>query len=194
VTRLGGVNAVVSGLFFDPPPGSGGGSATATFVTADPTTQGSWRGVYGRDGAAIVRDAVAYPSYAQVSVTGADVYTWDSASADPRALERSSDASRIAATWFGDVVNIDINLTDGQPHRLALYSLDFDFVGRRQRIDVRDAVTGALLDSQTLPAFTDGRYLVWQLTGHVTVQVTRLGGDNAVVSGLFFDPGGPVSP
>ena len=88
----------------------------------------------------------------------------------------------------------DINLTDGQPHRLALYNLDFDFLGRSQRIDVRDAVSGALLNSQTLTDFTDGRYLVWQLTGHVVVQITRLGGLNAVVSGLFFDPGGPATP
>src|SRR5204862_486274 len=105
-----------------------------------------------------------------------------------RALQRRFAPGRLATTWYGDVITVDVNLTDGQPHRLALYCVDFDFLGRSQRIDVRDAVTGVLLDSQTLTDFTGGRYLVWEVTGHVTVQVTRVAGMNAVVSGLFFDP------
>jgi hypothetical protein len=30
--------------------------------------------------------------------------------------------------------------------------------------------------------------VVWNLTGHVTVTVTQTGNQNAVVSGIFFDP------
>jgi hypothetical protein len=186
VTRLGGINAVVSGLFFDQLPGGGGGGATATFVKVDSTTQGTWQEVYGRNGAGVIGDTASYPAYAQVS-TNASGWTWDGSPSDGRALQRITSPGRVAATWFGDVFNIDVNLTDGQPHRLALYVLDYDFHGRSERLEVRDAVSGVLLDSQTVSDFSDGRYLVWQVTGHVVVQVTRLGGINAVVSGLFFD-------
>jgi hypothetical protein len=187
LTRLEGPNAVISGLFFDPPVGTGGRDATARFVTADVTTKGSWHGVYGHDGGAVVGGDVTYPSYAHVSTVPDGPWTWENDSADPRALQRGSSASRVAATWFGNTVTIDVDLIDGQPHRLALYAVDFDFRGRRQRVDVRDGAAGTLLDSQTLTDFTGGQYLVWQVTGHVILDVTRLDGDNAVVSGLFFD-------
>jgi hypothetical protein len=35
--------------------------------------------------------------------------------------------------------------------------------------------------------FTAGQYLVWNLSGHVKLRITRTGGLNAVISGLFFD-------
>src|SRR5581483_7415681 len=73
----------------------------------------------------------------------------------------------------------------------ALYLLDFDGGGgRSERIDVLDAVTGAVLDSQTASNFGSGEYLVWSLGGHVQLRITKLSGPNAVLSGLFFGPAG----
>ena len=187
LTRLAGFNAVVSGLFLDPIT-VGGSAATATFVRVDATTQGTWRGTFGRDGATVVADAAADPAYARTGPSGEATYAWETVTADGRALQRITDASRLAATWYGDAFAIDVNLTDGQPHQLALYSVDWDHGGRMQRVDVRDAVTGALLDTRTQSAFDDGQYLVWHVTGHVVIQLTRLAGFNAVVSGLFLDP------
>ena len=39
-------------------------------------------------------------------------------------------------------------------------------------------------------SFTGGQYLVWNLTGHVTIQFTRDSGANALVSGVFLAPAG----
>src|SRR5262249_3392296 len=84
---------------------------------------------------------------------------------------------------------LDVNLTDGQAHRVALYAVDWDNRGRSERVDVVDAATGAVLDSRTLSAFSGGKYLVWTLSGHVQLRVTNLSGVNAGASRLFF--GGP---
>jgi hypothetical protein len=71
---------------------------------------------------------------------------------------------------------------------VALYALDWDSSSRAQRVEVRDATTGALLDSRTMTGFRGGQYLIWRVTGRVTIHVTCTLGANAVVSGLFFNP------
>ena len=70
--------------------------------------------------------------------------------------------------------------------RYALYLLDWDSTTRSERIDIVDAATGAVLNSQTTSSFNGGKYLVWNVSGHVQIQITRLTGANAVLSGLFF--------
>jgi hypothetical protein len=167
---------------------TGTGPATsATFVGTDTTTQGTWPGVYGRDGYNVINDTVNYPVYATVTPSGQASYTWAAATSDVRALQRAT-TGRIAATWDGPVFSIDVNLTDGAAHQLALYVVDWDSRGRTQTVAVRDAVTNALLDSRAVSSFTGGEYLVWTVSGHVTIGVTVTAGVNAVVSGLFFDP------
>jgi hypothetical protein len=46
--------------------------------------------------------------------------------------------------------------------------------------------SNVVLDTQNLTTFVDGAYLVWKLSGHVKLQVTNIGGGNAVMSGMFF--------
>ncbi|MDQ6676228.1 MAG: hypothetical protein M3Z09_02910 [Acidobacteriota bacterium] len=186
VSVSGGSNAVVSGLFFgganSVPPNS------AIFLKADAATQGNWRTAYGKDGYAVVNDSTSYPAYAKVSLSGASSYTWASSTTDIRALQRAAAADRIASTWYGyDNFVIDINLTDGKAHQVSLYCLDWEPANRSQRIDILDASTNALLDSQTVSSFGSGKYLVWTILGHVRARVTLTAASNAVVSGLFFN-------
>ncbi len=47
---------------------------------------------------------------------------------------------------------------------------------------------GPVLDSRTLSGFGGGQWLVWTVTGHVALRVTRTAGANALVSGLFLGP------
>jgi RHS repeat-associated protein len=165
----------------------------AAFVKTDATTGGGWKGNYGTEGYNLVGDGVSYPAYAQVSVTGQASYTWAASTADVRALQKAPQGStdRIAATWYSATgYTIDLNLTDGKLHRVALYCLDWDGNNNRaQRLEVRDAATNALLDSREVSAFSGGKYVVWNLRGHVKIKVIYTGpaGLNAVVSGLFFD-------
>jgi hypothetical protein len=55
-------------------------------------------------------------------------------------------------------------------------------------VQLIDDATGAVLDTRTLANFSAGVYLVWMITGNVTIKVISTGGsaNNAVVSGLFF--------
>ena len=101
---------------------------------------------------------------------------------------RASGNGRLAACWFSSgVFTLDVNLTDGGAHQVALYLLNWEAAARSERIDVLDAGTGTVLDTRTVSGFSGGQYLVWTLSGHVTLRVTNLGSPNAVVSGIFFD-------
>jgi RHS repeat-associated protein len=188
VTKLAGANAVISGLFFE-------ADNNASFVTTDTTTQGNWKGVYGADGYNIISDAVSYPSYATVSVSGQSAYTWAASTTDTRApLKAAATTDRLASCWYSSTnFTIDVNLTDGNAHRVAVYALDWNSNNvRTGTIEVLDAGSNAVLDTRSLSSYANGKYLVWELSGHVKLKFTDLSptGWNEVVSGLFFDPVG----
>src|SRR5204862_898037 len=135
----------------------------------------------------LVNDAASLPAYAQVTPSNQLSYTWAGSTAAAAALQKGTGTDRIAATWYAATsFTVDVNLTDGQAHTVALYLLDWDTTGRAERIDVLDAASGAVLDSRSASGFNGGTYLVWNVTGHVQFRVTRTGGLNAVLSGLFF--------
>jgi hypothetical protein len=99
---------------------------------------------------------------------------------------------RIASCWYttpasGNTFTFSLNLTDGQVHPLALYFNDWDNLGREQRVEILDAATDAVLDTRTISSFSQGRYLVWNVRGYVKIRVTRIGGLNAILTGLFVD-------
>ncbi len=167
---------------------SGASSATANFVGVDQTTQGGWQGLYGRDGYNVVGSGVSYPPYAGVTPSGQQTFVWAGSTADVRALQKSNGPDRIAATWYANTFSVDVNLTDGAPHTLSLYVLDWDTSSRAETIEVHDATTNALLDSRAASAFHGGQYWRWNVSGHVTFRINRTSGSNAVLGGLFFDP------
>ena len=161
--------------------------AGAVFVSTDSTTKGTWKGVYGNQGYAIANDATNYPFYAQVSFAGQSDYTWAGSTTDLRALQKGAASDRIASTWYSTTsFDIDINLTDGNWHQVAIYCLDWDNNGRAQRVDILDSFSGTVLNSVDLAAFSNGRYLIWNLKGHVKIRATRTAGHSSLVNGLFF--------
>src|ERR1700719_4716509 len=167
-----------------------GGGASATFIGSDTSTQGSWRGAYGADGYSIANESQSLPGYASFAVQNQQNYTWVSSTTDLRALQNGSGAGRIAATWFNNATfNFDVNFTDGNAHRFALYALDWDSATRVETIQIVDANSNAVLDSRSISSFSNGIYLVWNISGHVKINVTRTGGANAVISGVFFGGG-----
>lgn len=176
-------------LALKPAVGSGN---SVSFVKRDTTTMGNWSGVYGADGYNISQDThTLTPSYASVGFSGQSNYTWVSLPTDKRALQRPENPStRIAACWYSATnFTIDVNLTDGKSHQVALYANDWDHDTRKETINVIDAATGAVLDTQILPAgapLHNGEYLVWNLKGHVKFQIVRNVSYNSVISGIFF--------
>jgi len=187
VTLASGINAVATGLFFD-----GGtvvaSTGTAAFVKQDSTTQGTWQGVYGADGYVVIGDLTSNPSYVTPAESGEGQAVWPNSSTDIRDLQMASDpANRIAGVWYSFTsFSVDLNVTDGNTHQVALYCLDWDRLGRSEAVAITDA-NGNVLNSQSLTNFGEGVYLVWNVSGHVKIQVTLTGGINAVASGLFFD-------
>ena len=171
-----------------------GGTATASFLGADAATHGSWRGVYGADGFNVFGDTVSYPAYAVVTPANKLDWSWQTSTTDPDALQKAAGTDRIASCWYSaSGFSIDIRITDGLQHRLALYFLDWDFAGRSETVQCSDGDTGAVLGTQTVSGFGQGIYLTWNLSGHVRITITRNGGPNAVLSGIFFG-GGAAMP
>jgi thermitase len=164
-------------------------SAAATFVKADTTTKGNWQGVYGASGYSLAQSSQSLPVWAALSVTGQSVWTWAGSTGDVRGLQKPTNpADRIAACWYSaGSFTLDLNLTDGLQHQVALYGLDWDGLGRAQKVEVLDAANGAVLNTQSLSGFSGGTHLVWSVKGHVQFRITRTGGQNAVLSGLFVD-------
>jgi hypothetical protein len=162
--------------------------AKIVFIGTDSTTLGDWKGIYGLEGYNVLQDTSSYPSYATVTPTGIAGYTWDGAPTDTRALLRSS-TGRIAACWYsGTYFDIALTQNDGVPHRLAIYNLDWDTSLRKQTFEIKDSVTGSVLDTRSITNFNGGQYLVWDIYGDATIRVTNdAPGYNAVISGLFFD-------
>lgn len=170
------------------------GSDNQFFVKTDTTTKGTWTGVYGSQGGAINSNSggPTFPTYATVAIADSRDNIWAATTADVRALQVSSGSSNRSATcWFSSTsFSIDVNLTDGQSHQVALYALDWDHkgaAGRMERIDLLDAGTGSTLNSQTVTSFGTGKWLVWNVSGHVKFVVTNVAGkdNNAVISGIL---------
>lgn len=190
VSNTGPTNAVVSGLFFGQ-----AAPATATFLTTNTTAGGDWKGLYGVDGYQFVGDSsalgAALPSYvSSLTISGATPYLWDNSTSNPAALLKSNvgASDRVAATWYGDVMSFDVHLSDHATHRIALYALDYN-ANRSEMVTLIDNATGVTLDTQSLSGMYNGKWLVWDVSGSVTIVVTNTGPTNAVVSGLFFGGG-----
>jgi len=137
------------------------------------------------------------PAYAQVSLAGQYKYTWDTSSGEASAIQDPLNPSnRVASTWYSATqFTLDLNLTDGNAHRIALYLLDYDSQGRAETVSVMNPANGQVLATQAVSNFSGGEYLVFDVTGHVQLQFTGTAGPNAVLSGLFFGaPGSPSLP
>jgi hypothetical protein len=169
--------------------------ASARFLRSDGATQGSWKSVFGSEGYMVVGDATNLPAYASVTTTGASTRTWAATTSESRALQKATGVDRVAAEWYNPTsFEIAINLTDNKVHQLAMYVVAWEEpYYRAQRIEVLDAVTRTVLDSQEFYTTDSGQYLVWQLSGNVVIRVTNLYDPyepvdpDAIVSGLFFD-------
>jgi hypothetical protein len=181
ITRESGTNAVLSGIFL-------GHSAAGPLVSEDTTTQGNWMGNYGSQGVYFLGTSNFLPSYATVTVSSnARAATWTNHTIDPRALQQGGSSDRTAAYWYSTTsFTVDVNLTDNQLHYLALYFLDWDAEGRVEQVQLTNAATGAVLDTETVSSFQGGVYLDWRVSGNVLVTITRQSGANAVLSGIFL--------
>lgn len=190
MTYISGGNANMQAIYFDPPSDTEPvASSKASFVKTDTTTQGNWKGVYGAEGYNVVGNADNFPASIEVSASGKSDWTWSQSSTETRCLQKAGTATdRVAASWESPTsYTIDVNVTDGKTHRMALYFLDWDRNGRSETVEILDAATGDVLDTQNVSSFTEGKYLVWDIGTSVKVRLTKISGFNATLQGMFFD-------
>jgi hypothetical protein len=96
-------------------------------VVWTPPTQGTWTGIYGAGGE------------------------------HRRARLAGGSSSRIASTYYSTgSFTINVNLTDGNTHRIALHLLDWDSTARTESVSILSAINGAVLDTETYSSFHNG--------------------------------------
>jgi hypothetical protein len=84
-------------------------------------------------------------------------------------------------------------MKDTNAHRVGIYCMDIDKLGRQQKVEMLDAASGAVLTTTTLTNFSNGAHLVWDIKGKVRLRITPLTG-NSVVSAFFFDAAPAPAP
>jgi len=172
--------------------------SSANFVTSDSTTHGSWQGTYGTNGYFLANGPqISSLSFGMFAVQNQSGWTWATNTTDPRALQTDAQGDRLAAAWYSaSSFSFDVNLTDGNAHQIALYALDWENAGRAETIQIVDGNSpDTVLSTQSIVSgFTGGIYLLWNISGHVKINVMVSGGLNAVISGVFFDSAKPAAP
>jgi len=173
-------------------------AASATFVKTDTSTQGNWKGVYGGDGWNVLMDTSAnnptYPGYATVTPGTHTTGVWAAGSLLPNCLQKpaAGSAIRTAGVWYQKSWSMNVSVTG--THQLALYLLDFNNAGYAETITIKDTSSGTVLDTRSASNFNGGVYLVWNVSGNVTVTFTGAAGGWGVLSGVFFGGGGSTAP
>jgi hypothetical protein len=171
-------------------------SGKVRFLGVDDTTNGSWLGVHGKDGHIVVGDESLIPQYAAVSFINGESTVWRASTNEERALQKPSNPKeRMLARREHSLHEIvDVRIVGG-PRKIALYFCDFDRQNRQMFVDVIDADTTDVLDSHILNNFPDGKYLIYEVDGHVQFRLTKFFYDHywnpgsAIVSGIFFGEG-----
>ena len=127
------------------------------FLQANLNRSGTWKTLVGSVGHSIATERPLMPSFGTVELQNANQWVW-AFPEDTAAL-----------------------------HRVSLYFVDYDGLGRVQTVDVLDPISGAVLDRVELEQFSDGVWLEYEIKEGADIRVTRQTGPNAVMSGVFFD-------
>jgi hypothetical protein len=174
------------------------GEAQARFLGVDDQTKGNWLQAYGTNGVVMAGASWTFPGYvSSFAFSNAATWVWTATTLDERALVAPDQSGRIAGTIhaWGPELSFDLTLADGKPHLLALYFLDWDELGREMDLELRDAVSGALLDQRSVGGFGSGRYLIWEVSGPVRVIARSYNWIGPVIGGVFLStPDGVEAP
>jgi uncharacterized repeat protein (TIGR03803 family) len=179
-------------------PGAATSRSTANFIKSDTTTQGNWINTYGTVGYNVINSGSSYPASLTVTPSNELSYTWTTSATAVQALEAapgSGDSYRVAACWYSATsFTVDVDFTDGQMHDIELYLLDYNGGNARtEQIQFSNPATLTFLSTQAASNFSGGVYYNWVVSGNVLITFTRESGPNAILNGLFIDPGSSSS-
>jgi alpha-L-rhamnosidase len=166
----------------------------------DSTSNGQWKGKYGADGLMLFSyfkagehlkklpqyvDSVVLQRgknvYADIAANGVLKDTTDA----PHALGSLATQDPIACL---QTMTLDVKVNDTKQHQIAIYFLDWNKAGRNSAIEIFDLKTLNLLAPvQMVKSYQHGKYLVFNYSGSIRLRVNQVRGENAAISGLFFD-------
>ncbi len=163
--------------------------SSANFIRVDEETSGLWPLEFGGEGKWIASQPPELPEGVDVAGLPETPVVWAAESSEERALIGAGGTNRVAAGWSGAPLTLNLSIPRGTPRRIALYFVDWNRNDLVQEVSIRDAATGTNLDTRSIEAFGDGKYLVYDIEGNVEVTLNSPEGD-AVLSGIFV--GGAV--
>jgi hypothetical protein len=192
-------------IYNDPPE-----QYAARFIKEDSTTTGNWGNKYGKDGYVLFNyngngnDVKSLPSYVS-SVTypsggnaQPNLCLWASGTSDQRAPspDESNTGVRNAACLFSadpaacrQTFTVTVSVNGTREYQVGLYFLDWDKQNRRVGVEMFDANTLNLVAPvKVIRDFHGGRYLFYAYNKAAKFRIQQVRGDNAVLSGMFFDP------
>ena len=183
----------------------------AQYVGIDSITGGDWGGVYGKDGFVLCNyngngsDKKSLPSYVS-SVSYYRIFgnkqpdnvIWESDTNDKRALapDAMNGLPRNAACLYamgGDQIaytfTSTISIIGTHDYNVSLYFLDWDKKGREIAVEMFDAKTSDLIAPvKIVKNSAGGAYITFSYNKSAKFRINIVRGDNAVLSGIFFDP------
>lgn len=165
---------------------------SAVLTSQDTATKGKWKILYGTKGWLIANqpnNISNLPSYIATVGSTPPAFKYVQPSGDARPLDLPTGVGTIACVWHDPTTfRIDINCNDFAIHQIAVYCVDYQNLGVEQTMEIWDGETNAALTTTpvknlaTLPV-----YLVWKITGRVSLIVKKTATADAAVAAIFFD-------
>ncbi len=158
-----------------------------------PQTQGNWVGTKGSAGYDLAgwggSSDVSYMPDAVATLVQGSRYVWAPQTTETRALEGLSGTGREAATYYdSNQIEVQLHFTTKYKGEIHLYAVDWDTSARRETISV-GGQTAALSSN-----FSQGAWVSFPIEvaagATLPITVTRTGGYNAVLSGIFLGEAG----
>jgi alpha-L-rhamnosidase len=183
----------------------------ARFIGIDSATSGNWGKVYGKDGYVLCnyngngKDKQSLPPYVaavdyyKVKGNGLPLNTvWALNTNDQRALspDAANSSPRTAACLYamdadqiGYTFTSTVSIKGTRDFKISLYFVDWDNKGREIAVEMFDAATLKLIAPVKIGNNSlGGTYLSYSYDKSVKFRINIVRGDNAVLSGIFFDP------
>lgn len=186
--------------------------ACGSKVKEDTRTQGNWRNKYGRKGYilcnfdSVGNNLIQLPDFVQDVVFKKEKHShWISKTSDKRALlspasvtpaltESDTPHRSLGCIYTQDPIpcqqtmTVDIPCKKQQKYQLTLYMVDWDHKGRRSAVEVFDLDTkNLLMPVYMVRNYENGKYITFELDRPARIRINQVRGDNATLSGLFFD-------
>ena len=175
------------------------GQATVTLIgnsailaAQDLTTKGKWKILYGTKGWLMAHQPTNFsnlPPYIDAVSPTPPAFTYSQPAGDLRPLDLPTGMGTIACVWHDpSIFKISINCKDFAVHQIAVYCVDYQNAGIQQAVEIWDGDTNAVLQSALVKNLgTTPAYLVWKITGHISLVVKNGAAPDAAIAAIFFD-------